>query len=77
MNRLALLNIFKVPEPPSRFVSVVKKIAPDRYQTKDHFNRLYNVDSLIQLKPGNNVEIQGGKVVKKTGKQPQPTTFDV
>lgn len=77
MNRLALKNIFKLPEPNSRFVVVVKRIGTNKYQTQDQYKRFYNVTATITLLPGDNVEIQSGKVIAKTGKQPTPVTYSV
>ena len=55
----------------------VKKIGKNRYQTKDAFNRMFNIDSTVTLKAGDDIEIQNGKFVKKTGKQPTPKVMEV
>lgn len=70
--KLALKNIFKVEEPLKRYVTIIKRISAKKYETQDIYGRKFYITSSDEWKPGTNVIIQNGQILRKTGSLNNP-----
>lgn len=72
-----LAKIMQPTAAPTIAATVVRRLAPGRYELRDDLGRLLQADSSVDYAPESSVLVQSGRIVSRSGNRSTIRIYEV